>query len=65
MTKVVLVEPEILRTIGVPFTAQEIGLLAERAAAHGLALVDFVRFCTLSNPTPLEAAPVRQTPNDE
>jgi hypothetical protein len=65
MTKVVRLEPEILRTINVPFTAQEIGLLAERAAAHGLALVDFVRFCSLSNPTPLEAASVRRTGKDE
>jgi hypothetical protein len=44
------------RSITVPFTDRELALIAERAAAHGLSALEFLRFCALSQPTVLEAS---------
>lgn len=40
--------------LGVPFTAEELALLTERAAAHGVPVVELVRFCALTTLTPME-----------
>jgi hypothetical protein len=44
-----------LRAVAVPFTDQEFQLLSARAAAHGVAAVDFLRICALMLPTAREA----------
>jgi hypothetical protein len=43
--------------IAVPFTKEELAVLSNRAAAHRLTVLEFVRFCVLSRPTPLEDVP--------
>ena len=44
----------LLRSITVPFTEEELVLIAERAAAHGVAVLEFLRYCALAQATPLE-----------
>lgn len=41
----------------IPFTDRELRLVSERAAAHGMSFVDFVRACALTQPTWLEVPP--------
>lgn len=43
----------------IPFSDQELQLVSERAAAHGMSVVDFVRAIVLTRPTWLEALPCR------
>lgn len=43
-----------LRAVPVPFAEEELALLAERAAAHRLPVVEFIRMCALCRLTPLE-----------
>ena len=38
----------------VPFKTEEVALLTERAAAHGVPVVELVRFCALTTLTPME-----------
>jgi hypothetical protein len=47
-------DPE-LRALTLPFSEEELTLLSDRAAAHGVSILDFVRLCALTKPTPLEA----------
>jgi hypothetical protein len=46
-----------IEAIAVPFTKAELALVSNRAAAHRLTFLEFVRFCVLTTPTPLEAVP--------
>lgn len=47
--------------LAVPFTIDEFALLTERAAAHGVPVVELVRFCALTTLTPKEK---RRSPTD-
>jgi hypothetical protein len=51
-----------LRALDIPFTEQELAILAERAAAHRVPVLDFVRWCVLARTTPIEtpARPVER-----
>lgn len=42
------------RAIAVPFTDEELALITERAAAHGVVVLEFLRYCALTQATPLE-----------
>jgi hypothetical protein len=35
-------------------TEEELRVVAERAAAHGMVVLEFLRYCVLSRTTPLE-----------
>jgi hypothetical protein len=50
-----------LNALAVPFSEEELALLTERAAAHGMAVIEFIRACTLYRLTPLEA-PIGHAP---
>jgi hypothetical protein len=43
-----------VEAVTVGFTKQELTLLSERAAAHGLTVLEFMRFAALCCPTSLE-----------
>jgi hypothetical protein len=49
----------VVRVIVVPFTEEEFNLLVERAAAHSASVLDFIRYCSLTQPTPLEGSGLR------
>jgi len=53
-----------VRALTVPFSEEELALLAERAAAHSMPVLDFVRACALTRATPLEA-PSAAPPDEE
>lgn len=43
-----------LHAVVVPLSDDEIALLQERATAHGMGIVDFIRLCSLTLPTVTE-----------
>ncbi len=49
------------RAVTVLFTSEELSVLTERAAAHGMVVLEFLRYCVLARITPLEHGPGRRS----